>query len=278
MYHATTRPREGFKGRSSITREILGYWEVIRKIISECDIIIEVLDARMPQLSRNDEIERIAKESNRRIVFVMNKADLVSEKVLDMEREELKKVGECVYVSSKNDSDLKKLKALIFKDFKSVKDNFEKLRIGIVGYPNTGKSSLINKLTHRHSARVSRKAGTTHGVQWIRFGENAVIMDSPGVIPLGISDSIREGLLGAKDPERLENPEIVAHKLIEMFKEKNVDNLNKFLNINCAELNADEIIDNIAKMKSYLRKGGIPDRNRAIIYLLRSWTRGDLKI
>jgi len=277
MYHPTTRPQEGYKG-SPIAREILGYWEVIRKIVRECDIIIEVLDARMPEFSRNGEIEAIVLENKKRLIFVMNKADLVSEGTLERESDELKKVGECVYVSSKSDVDLKKLKALIFKDFTKVTNEFEKLRIGIVGYPNTGKSSLINKLTHRRSARVSKRAGTTHGVQWIRFGENAVIMDSPGVIPLSGADFIQEGLLGAKDPERLPNPEFVAHKLIEMCQLKNEKSLRDFLQIEVVNKNPDKIIDEVAIKKSFVRKGGLPDRNRAIIFLLRSWTRGELRV
>ncbi len=278
MYHATTRPREGFKGRSPISRDILGYWEVIDKIINDCDVILEVLDARMPDLSRNDEIEKKVLDSGKRLVFVMNKADLVSKRVLDEQRRELRKIGECVYVSSKDDYDLKKLKSLIFKDFSSVKDEFGKLRIGVVGYPNTGKSSLVNALIRKHSAKVSKRAGTTHGVQWMSFGDNALLMDSPGVIPLSNKDPIREGLLGAKDPERTVNPELVCMKLIEIFLEKNPQSLKDFFKIDFSSNNPDIVIDAVALKNNYLKKGGLPDRYRAIIFILRSWTNGNLRL
>ena len=278
MYRATTRPREGFKGRSPISRDVLGYWQVIDKIINECDVILEVLDARMPDLSRNAEIEKKVFDAGKRLVFVMNKSDLVSKDVLDEERKILRKISECVYVSSKDDYDLKKLKALIFKDFSKVKDEFGKLRIGVVGYPNTGKSSLVNALIRKHSAKVSHRAGTTHGVQWMSFGDNALLMDSPGVIPLSNKDPVREGLLGAKDPERTVNPELVAMKLIEIFILKNPNALKEFFGIEFLGDNPDSVIDAVALKNNYLKKGGLPDRYRAIIFILRSWTRGDLKI
>ncbi|MEK6919218.1 MAG: GTPase [Nanoarchaeota archaeon] len=278
MYRATTRPREGFKGRSSIPRDVLGYWEVIDKIISQCDVILEVLDARMPDLSRNDEIEAKIFASGKRLVFVMNKADLVSREVLDDDRKRLRKIAECVYVSSKDDYDLKKLKSLIFKDFSEVKNNFGKLRIGVVGYPNTGKSSLVNALIRKHSAKVSKRAGTTHGVQWMSFGDNALLMDSPGVIPLSNKDPVREGLLGAKDPERTVNPELVAMKLIEIFVSKNPNALRKFFGIEFSGDNPDVVIDSVALKNNYLKRGGLPDRQRAIIFILRAWVGGNLRL
>jgi ribosome biogenesis GTPase A len=275
MYHPTTRPHEGFKG-SPISRDILGYWQVIEKIVEECDVILEVLDSRMSEISRNSQIEKLVKDAGKRLIFVMNKADLVSREFLDSKRKKLKSFAECVYVSSTNDYDLKKLKAMIFKDFSQIKEQFGKLKVGIVGYPNTGKSSLVNALIKRKSAKVSSRAGTTHGVQWISFGEGALLMDSPGVIPLGEKDSIREGLLGAKDPERIHDSELVAYKIIEMgLADKS--SLEKFFDIKIDTDDPSKIIESIALKKSYIRKGGLPDTHRAIIFIIRSWTRGNLR-
>ncbi|MBS3074153.1 50S ribosome-binding GTPase [Candidatus Pacearchaeota archaeon] len=278
MYHPTTRQQEGFKG-SPIARDILGYWEVIEKIVKECDVILEVLDARMPEISRNEQIEKLVKDYSKELIFVMNKADLISRMELEKRRKELRKIADCVYVSSTNDYDLRKLKALLFKDFSEIKNRFGKLKIGIVGYPNTGKSSLINALTKRKSAKVSKRAGTTHGVQWIKFGENALIMDSPGVIPIGERDIISEGLLGAKDPERIPNAELVAFKIIEIGLKRNRNALEKFFDININDPDNDPqiIIEQIAIKRNYLKKGGLPDINRAVIYIIRSWTGGELR-
>lgn len=276
MYTPTTRPHEGFKG-SPIARDILGYWEVIEKIVKECDIILEVLDARMPDISRNDQIEGLVNIYGKRLIFVLNKADLVSRKKLDDSRRNLRKVADCVYVSSEKDSDLVKLKALVFKGSSDIVRRFGRLKVGIVGYPNTGKSSLVNALTKRKSAVVSKKAGTTHGVQWVKFGVNALLMDSPGVVPLGERDIVKQGLLGAKDPERIPNSELVAFRIIEMALKDNKRVLEDFFSIVIDSDDPQIILELIAVKNNYLKKGALPDTHRAAIFVIRSWTSGNLR-
>ena len=87
--------------------------------------------------------------------------------------------------------------------------------------PVSQKSSIINSLAHKKKAKVGKKPGTTHGIHWISIGDNMKLIDSPGVIPLTRDDEIRYGLIGARDNDKLKNPEIVSNAIIKLLLKKN---------------------------------------------------------
>ena len=91
------------------------------------------------------------------------------------------------------------------------------IKIGVVGYPNVGKSAIINVLARRARAPVSQKAGTTRGIQWIKVG-GLLILDSPGVIPF-YDGELDLGVMGAKNPEKIKDIEKIAWEIIKMFIE-----------------------------------------------------------
>ena len=164
--------------------DINPYWEVIKGIIRESDILLEVCDARMPELSRNEEIEKLAKSSKKQLVIILNKSDLVNFNQLMIHIKTLSKEFPVFALSGKSREGITRLRNYLFAKAKKV----EKLRIGVLGYPNTGKSSVINAISRRGTAKVSSRAGTTRGQQWINAGDNMLIIDSPGVIPLRKED------------------------------------------------------------------------------------------
>ena len=142
---------------------ITPYWKVIEKIIDDSDIVLEVLDARMPEISRNDELESLIKQKRKELILILNKSDLVSQKVLRKRFQELNKSHKTFVISVKDKIGTKRLREYLIQRSKEA----ERVRIGVVGYPNTGKSSVINSLVLRKKAQVTSKAGTTHGTQWI---------------------------------------------------------------------------------------------------------------
>jgi ribosome biogenesis GTPase A len=271
------------------------YWDVIRRLVKESDIVLEIIDARLIELSRIKEAEEIIKEIGRPMIFVVNKTDLVSEGYLKKQLKELRKEGTVVFVSVKDMRSVKTLLYAIKKNFSKFgkrepefKDKFSQkpkyreahadIVVGVLGYPNVGKSSIINCLSHRKKAKVSKKAGTTHGLQWIKATNDIKLLDSPGVIPLSNEDELKHGLIGAKDPERLNDLETVANKIIELFLKNNRKSLEEFYKI---ELNSEDpsvITEEIAKKKSYLIKGGNLDKNRARTTIIRDWQNGKLRI
>src|SRR3989344_6289295 len=155
------------------------YPELILKILQDSDIILEVLDARFIEETRNLEIEEEIKKQGKKLIYVLNKSDLLLN-----QKEKKINLDYSILVSCKERSDIKRLRDLIKILSKKIKKSFgEKIIVGIIGYPNTGKSSLINLLIGKSSAGVGSEAGFTRGIQKLRLDENILLLDSPGVIP-----------------------------------------------------------------------------------------------
>jgi ribosome biogenesis GTPase A len=282
-----------FKGQQGKAPE--AYWDVIKRIITESDLVLEVLDSRLVELSRNEEVERLIKEVGRPMVFVINKCDLVSKESLKKQVKELKKQGDVIFISTKKKGGSKVLLYQIQKVFKKygkreipVKDKFApksqyrvakaNIVVGILGYPNVGKSSIINALAHKKKVKVSKKSGTTHGIHWINVTKDIKILDSPGVIPLKKDDEIRYGLIGARDTEALKNPELVAHAVIKLFLKKNKKELERFYNIEITNNDVEEIVEQLSLKKGFLLKGGKADKHRLVMIIVRDWQQGRLRL
>jgi len=248
----------------------MGFWTIVNKVIGESDIVVFVLDARMPEMSWNDEIDRIITRKKKILVVVFNKIDLISAEELN--RLKIKHKG-AFFVSGINNIGLKDLKTGLLIQGKRM--GLFLPRIGVVGYPNVGKSAIINALAHRSRAKVSAKSGTTRGVQYIKVGD-LKILDSPGVVPYEDKE-VKLGLLAAKNPEKLRNPEKVAVNVISLFLEQNVEALEKFYNIKVSE-DPYDIFTDIGKKRGFLAKGGVVDERRTAITIVRDWQRGKIKL
>ena len=267
------------------------YWELIKRIVRESDIVLEILDARFVELSRNEEVETIVKEIGRPLIFVVNKSDLISRKNLKRQLMKLREDSPLVFISTKNKRSVKILLYTIKKVFRKYgKKHVEEISnqkplyreakadivVGVLGYPNIGKSSVINALTHKTKTKVSKKAGTTHGIQWIKATEEIKLIDSPGVIPLKKDDELKYALIGARDSDKLKNPEVVADSLIKLFMKYNKKSFESFYDIKIIKEDFESITLQIAKRRGYLIKGGMPDENRTNIAIVRDWQHGKL--
>ena len=239
-----------------------GFWIIAKQIVRNADIVLEVLDARFPNITRISRLEKMAKE---KLILVINKADLVSKKTLDKIKIEFKN-SKYVLVSSKNSKNIREIIKLIKN----------KGKVAVIGYPNTGKSTLINKLSSGGKARTSSESGFTKGKQLIA-GKGFMLMDTPGIVPFEDRDEVRLGLVSGISPSKLENPDLVAGKLIYIFKKNDSLEFEKYYGVDMS-LDSYSILLEIGKKKHMLLKKGKIDERRAAILVLEDWHKGRIKL
>ncbi len=249
----------------------MGFWPVTKRVVKDSDIVLLILDVRMPELSMNKELERIIDIHKKRLIYVFNKIDVVSLEHLDSVK---KKFPGAFFVSGTKNIGVGALKKYLLMTAKRMK--IKDPKIGVVGYPNVGKSAIINALAKRARAKVAAFAGTTKGIQWIKAG-GLMVLDSPGVIQM--EDSERGlGVLGAKSIEKIKNVEKIAFEIIQ----KLVDH-DKTILENCYKLSINKedygvILEKIGKKKGFLLKGGVVDERRAALLIVKDWHEGKLRI
>ncbi|MEK6863493.1 MAG: GTPase [Nanoarchaeota archaeon] len=239
------------------------FWKHVNQVLREADIIIEVLDARFVEETRNREIESKAERSGKIILYTLNKCDLADLKKV---KEETSKLSPAVFISSRE-----KLGTTILKKKILELSRGEKVTVGVLGYPNVGKSSLINALTGRGAARTSAESGFTKGLQKIRVDSKIMLIDTPGVFPKEEKDIVKHGKISAIDYGKIKDPEYVAMRIIEEEKEK----IKKYFRIE--EDDAEEILDKIAIIYKKIRKGNLPDLEATARLLLKEWQTGKIR-
>ncbi len=181
----------------------MGYWALVNSVVESADVVVEVIDARFPNLGRNQRLESIVNDKGKVLFFLFNKSDLVSKDF--MRRVSLSFSGNCVFMSAKLRHGVIALKRALSRFASN-----GPIKVAFVGYPNTGKSTIINLLNGRRSAPVSFRAGFTKGVQNIKAGRNLLVIDTPGVIPLENFNESLLVLLSSKNSEDISDVEAVG--------------------------------------------------------------------
>lgn len=244
---------------------MVNYWKVVNGLIREADILLEVLDARLVDETRNHELEKKIEAAGKKFIFVINKADLVDKSLLDKRKKQMKN---CVFVSSVMHHGSKILRELILR----LADK-ELITVGVVGYPNTGKSSVINMLKGKSSAPVSSTSGFTRGLQKVKATRRIMLIDSPGVIPFKKNDETKLALIGSLNAARLKTPDLDAMALIENLEGA----VEKSYGIEPGE-DSEESLERIAIKKKKLMKGGKPDVMTTARMIIQDWQKGKIKI
>ena len=245
------------------------YWRIVEEIIRQSDIILNILDARFYQETRNKLIEQKIKECRKKVIFVLNKSDLVPLNNLTKAFDELNNVAITVPLSCRE----RRGKVRLIKAITQIVKK-RPMTIGVVGYPNTGKSSVINYLAGKKSARTSPVAGFTRGMQWIKLSKNFKLIDTPGVVTL--DEKKEEDLALKASLTNIQDNENVALKIISLLLEKNKKILEEKYSIK-PKSNPEEVLEQIAEKKKKLKKKGILDLDTTSRMIVNDWQKGKLR-
>ncbi len=230
----------------------------IYRIVRESDLVIEVLDARDPEGTRNEELERLVARLGKTLGVVINKTDLARSD---------RTPGACM-ISSKYRNSRKILTDFIHEKLKKTPS-----KVAVVGYPNVGKSTIINMLIGRKSAPVAPIPGHTRGVQWLRLDEGIMLLDSPGIVPRSERDEASMAKKGAIEADQLKNPEYAALTIIEDILARKPAILAKAYGIKVSN-DAQEILESVAIRRGRLLRGGAPDTLSAAKLIVRDHYKG----
>jgi ribosome biogenesis GTPase A len=237
------------------------FWMVVNRVLKECDVLVLVLDARFPELCLHPELEDKAK--GRPIIYVLNKCDLANkERLLKWKR----KLKHCIFVSTRKHFGITMLKHKVLELAQG-----KPIRIGVFGYPNTGKSSLINALKGRKSAGTSPQSGHTKGVQMIRIAKGIMLLDTPGVLPYREDDQKKLALINAVDYSKVKDPDLIV---MDLLKEKG-KLICSFYGVDQKE-DPEEILESVAEKLKKFRKGRTLDLDTTSRIILRDWQRGKI--
>ena len=279
-----------FPGHMAKTRRQIG--EDLKLV----DIVVELLDARIPVSSQNPDLKRILK--NKMVIKVLNKSDLADEKETKKWKEYFAKQGIQAVIVNSNigqgiEETIRKIEEIMKEKLEILSEKGRtgrKIRAMIVGIPNVGKSSFINRIAQKNSAEVGNKPGVTKSKQWIRINDKVELLDTPGVLwpkfeneevalNLSFTGTIKDAILAQTE---------IAYQLLRYLLHNYIENVCERYNFKKEELeeillqdneeniNVYEIMQKIGKKRGALISGGNIDDEKTAKIILDDFRNGKL--
>lgn len=254
----------------------------MKEDIKLIDLIVEIIDARVPLASRNPDIDELGKGKAR--LILLNKSDLASEKYNDAWTAWFRSKGYYVVkVNSRSGAGLKQINGVVQE---ACREKIERdrrrgimnrpVRAMVVGIPNVGKSTFINSFAGKACAKTGNKPGVTKGNQWIRLNKTLELLDTPGILWPKFEDQ-RVGLMlafiGSINDEILNRDEL-SLELLKFLRAHYPDVLRERYQADSED--AAELLSQIAKVRGCLMKGGEPDLSKAAGIVIDDFRSGKL--
>ena len=264
-----------------------GHMTKARRMMQEniklIDLIIELVDARIPLSSRNPDIDELGKNKAR--LILLNKADLAEDRRNDEWLEYFKEKGySAVKVNSKKGGGIKSIHSVIQEACREKTERDRKrgilnrpVRAMVAGIPNVGKSTFINALAGKACAKTGNKPGVTKGKQWIRLNKNVELLDTPGILWPKFEDQevgLKLAFIGSIKDEILQTEELAA-ELIRFLNRAYPGVLDGKYRIEASE-DPYETLGMIAENRHCLTKGSGYDTEKAASILLDDFRNGNL--
>ncbi len=268
-----------------------GHMAKTRRLMQEnlklVDIVIELLDARIPYSSQNPEIDKLIENKPRMII--LNKCDEADERITKEWVEHFLKKGITVITTDcKSGKGLNKVVPAVKEILAEKIERMAAkgminmpLRMMIVGVPNVGKSSFINRLAKNRKAKVEDRPGVTRGKQWVKLESGVELLDMPGVLWPKFEDaSVGEHLAftGAVKDDVIDI-EHLAVRLIEVLRERYAENICERYSLSADEVNELDSYDflcEIGRKRAMLMSGGHINTERAAITFVDEYRAGRL--
>lgn len=253
----------------------------LKEKLNLVDVVIEVLDARIPISSSYNDIKKLLGDKPR--LLLLNKSDLVDKEELKRWVKILAEETSCPVLSVDTKS---------FKCVPQIEKIVQKLsepriqaimakgllrrpaRVVVVGLPNVGKSSIINKLTKSSKTKVGAKAGVTRQQQWVRINPNIDLLDTPGIIPMKQDDQMKAKKLAFVNSvsENAYSVELVAKELLDLVSQN-----EKYAQIFKDYYGVENLtVEDIAIKRNWLRNSAEPDTERCAGYVMKDFRDGKI--
>ncbi|MBH1942407.1 ribosome biogenesis GTPase YlqF [Mobilitalea sibirica] len=254
---------------------------MMQENIKLVDVIIELVDARIPLSSKNPDIDSLAGNKSR--VILLNKYDMADMRYTNAWKAYFETKGYYVtLVNSRNGNGVKQVKDVVNKACEAKIERDRKrgilnrpVRAMVVGIPNVGKSTFINSFVGKATAKTGNKPGVTKGKQWIRLNKNIELLDTPGILWPKFEDQavgLRLAMIGSINDNIINTTEL-ACELILFLSNYYKDSLKDRYGLETLEVlenleSAEHVLKQIAIKRASLLKGGEPDIDKAANYVI----------
>ena len=265
-----------------------GHMAKARRLIEDnlkvIDVVIELLDARIPWSSTNPMIAKLI--GQKPSVVVLNKADLADPVVLKEWLQYYKDQGRLVIaMDSRGGTGMKQLVTLVRQLAKPKLDRWKarglktrSVRTMILGIPNVGKSTLINKLSRRSAAKTADKPGETKGKQWVRIGDQLELLDTPGVLWPKLENQIcayRLAATGAISDTAFDMEDVVT-RLVQQLGQQYEGEFCSRYKLDGLLSTTQETIDAVGQKRGCIVSGGIVDLEKTYKLILKEYREGKI--
>ena len=256
----------------------------IKEKIDLIDIVYEVIDARMPLSSKIVDIDDLVKNKPR--ILIVTKYDLCDQIETDKILNNYKELGYTVIpvdlVSGKNVNKIITASEILLKDMNEQRKNKglkpRNIRALVIGAPNVGKSTLINRLVGKKAVSIGDKPGVTKNLGWIRIHKNIDLLDSPGILWPKLENQYQASILASLSSikEEILNEQELAIFILKIMDDLYPDKLHERYKLDNIDFdNIEETLEKIAVKRGALKKGGLADYQKVYYIIIRDLKDGN---